>query len=463
MSERVYDALEVCLSALHTGVPVSQCQTIYPDLSEELTPVIDAVQAASSLSISDVPPVAQRQSRSKLWEQAARLERQHARKFWTSRSLSPVRLIIVMAVLLAAVSMNGLALASAQSLPGDVLYPVKRVAEQVTMQLVPAPQIRHQAEMAYIQRRINEVRQLIRSRRVEPVSFEGTLMQQLADAWIVDGVAVLVDSGTHFSGEVSPGALVEIEGTIQPDGHVRAEEVHVRSFQFSGTVISMSRTSWNVNGTKFQMLADTQIDSSVRVGDSVLVLARSEDDNLYYASAITRLSSWAVLRASKTQEPAIQIEWTGTVRSQTTDSWLVGARTVLLSVQSEVKAPIQVGDPVVVLGWLQPDGSLLAEEISLLTAKSAANDEQSSLSAATSPDEKRNYEDPKASQPEQSGSFSSQVQHNQSSEGKSGSGDQSETEFNSPEDSSLKHDSSHTSRFHPDQSDHKHTEQPGDD
>jgi hypothetical protein len=466
MSERVYDALEVCLSALQTGVPLRQCQVIYPDLSENLTPAVEAAQAVLSLSISAVPAEAQRQSRLKLWEQAAQLERQQAKKFWLGRSLNPIQLIIVMAVLLASISMNGLAVASAQSLPGDFLYPVKRVAEQVTMQLAPAPQIRSRAEMAYIQRRIDEVRQLIRAGRVGPVSFEGTLLQQSADAWIVDGVAVQLDSRTHFNGDVSPGALVEIEGTIQPDGRVWAEEVHVRSFQFSGAVISMSRAFWNVNGTHFQMLADTQVDSSVRLGDFVLVLARSEDDNLYYASAITRLSSWMVLQASKTQAPVIQIEWKGTVRTVSADSWLVGSRTVLLTVQSDVKAPIQVGDSVVVLGWLQPDGSLLANEISPLTpSEPTAKGAQSPLPAFNSPDEKLNSEKPKASQPEQerSSSFSSQDQHDPSSGVKSGSEVPSETEFNHSGGASMKHDSSRTAGFPQDQPEPNHTEHSGDD
>jgi hypothetical protein len=465
MSEHVYDALEVCLSALQTGVPLRQCQVIYPDLSENLTPTIEAAQAAHSLSISNVPVVAQRQSRLKLWEKAAQLERQQARKFWLDRSLNQIRLIIVMTVLLVALNLNGLAAASAQSLPGDVLYPVKRVAEQVTMQLAPAPQIRHQAEMAYIQRRIDEVRQLIQAGRVGLVSFEGTLLQQSADAWIVDGVVVQVDSRTRFNGEVSPGALVEIEGAIQPDGRVRAEEVHVRSFQFSGTVISMSRTSWNVNGTYFQMLADTQIDSTVRVGDAVLVLARSEDDERYYASAVTRLSSGAALQASTIQPSATQIEWTGTVRTMSANSCQVGARTVLLTVRSQMKAPIQVGDPVLVLGWLQPDGSLLAEEISLLTISApAAQDAQSSLPAFTSSDEKFNPENPKANQPghEQSGSFSSPDRHKSSFDVNSGAEGQSEIEFDQPGGSSLKHVSNHAAGFPQDQPEPNHTEHSGD-
>jgi Domain of unknown function (DUF5666)/Domain of unknown function (DUF5667) len=464
MSERIYGALEVCLSALRTGVLAQQCQAIYPDLSESLMPALEAAQAARSLSVREVPAVMQRHSRTQLWEQATRLERQRARAFWLSRSLSPLRLVIVLAVLLAVLSLNGLAAASAQSLPGDVLYPVKRVAERVALQLAPAPQIRHQAEMAYIQRRIDEVHELTRAGRVEAVSFEGTLVQQSADTWIVDDVAVQIDSRTHFYGEVSPGTLVEVEGVILPDGQVRAEEVHVRSFQFSGAVISMGRTSWNVNGTNFQVLADTQIDSSVRVGDLVLVLARSEDDNMYYASAITNLSNRVVLLASKPSAPAIQMEWTDTVRSMSADSWLVGARTILLTAQTEVNAAIQVGDPVVVQGWLQPDGSLLAEEISLLaSSNSTSQDPQSSLPGFTSPELKLNVDDHQGSHPgeEHSGSFSSQDPP-KSSDVKGDAEVQPEPELNARHLSS-KHDSSHESDHSQDQSGPSPAEQQQDD
>ncbi len=466
MSERIYDALEVCLSAVKTGVPVQQCQAIYPDLSKALTPVVEAAQAARSLSTSGVPAAAQHYSRSRLWEQATRLERRQSRAFWFSRSLSPLRFVILLAVLLAAASLNGLVVASAQSLPGDALYPLKRVTERVTMQLAPAPQMRHQAEMAYIQRRIEEVNQLIRAGRIEPVSFEGTLVRQSADTWLVDNVPVQIDGLTRFSGDVSPGALLEIEGVIQPDGRVQADEVHVRSFQFTGQVISMGQTSWNINGTDFQVLVDSQIDSSVRVGDTVLVLGRSEDDHLYYASAIIHLPDRVGLLARQTSAPAIQMEWRATVRSMAADSWLVGARTVLLSVNTQVKAPIQIGDLVLVQGWLQPDGSLLANQISLLPdSASAAEDSQNSTPGFSSLEKRVNAEDPQGSQPvqERSSSLASQNQPNQLSKVKDDSDVQVEADWDQAHDSPSKYDSGHTAGHSEDQSDSAPVEQSEDD
>jgi Domain of unknown function (DUF5666) len=60
---------------------------------------------------------------------------------------------------------------------------------------------------------------------------------------------------------------------------------------------------------------------------------------------------------------ADEAEFTGTVQSMGSDSWMIGGKTVLVSAGTEIDSMIAIGDQVKVEGSVNADGKLVAREI----------------------------------------------------------------------------------------------------
>lgn len=78
-----------------------------------------------------------------------------------------------------------------------------------------------------------------------------------------------------------------------------------------------------------------------------------------------RLNELSELLAEKR---SAKVEFAGTVMSQDGDLWLVSKVLVQVSSQTELQAPVKVGDAVRVEGFTQADGTVLAKEIKVLAA-----------------------------------------------------------------------------------------------
>ena len=66
MSDKLYNALEVCLHALETGADPGSVLNLYPELKDELAPLLEASRQARLLAIPDAPRSMQkRRGRSK--------------------------------------------------------------------------------------------------------------------------------------------------------------------------------------------------------------------------------------------------------------------------------------------------------------------------------------------------------------------------------------------------------------
>ena len=78
MSEKLYDALEVCLRLMDEGASLDECLARYPLLSEELRPTLEAAYAAQCLTETVVPLEAMNRSRTRLLGKAAQLRKEKA-------------------------------------------------------------------------------------------------------------------------------------------------------------------------------------------------------------------------------------------------------------------------------------------------------------------------------------------------------------------------------------------------
>lgn len=225
MSEKLFDALETCLQILEKGETIDSALARFPDLAEELRPIIEASLHAQTLAVADIPGDVQRRGRARLLQHASQMreaKRAPRRRTWLF-SFRPVAVTLMLVVFF--LSSTGLVRASNGALPGDNLYPVKRTWENVTLAFAPT-QKRDQLKLTYETERVEEINELFTEGRSETVSFLGYVNQQAEDQWTVAGIRVVIDANTVLpTTPVSVGAAVMVTGRTDAQGSIVAQTI----------------------------------------------------------------------------------------------------------------------------------------------------------------------------------------------------------------------------------------------
>ncbi len=227
MSSKLYEALELCLQDIERGADVTTSLARFPDLAEELHPLLEAALAARALAAPHPAPDAIRRGRARLLTRAAEMRQQNARRRrFVLRGAFRSAAVALMVVAFLLLSGTGLVRASSRALPGDSLYPVKRTWEGVRLSLVFNPLQREEIEFEIENERLEEIGELFAEGRTENVSFEGWLEGQQVDRWLVSGVVVVITDETHLpDGPMSAGTAVRVHGVTRPEGVVEATEI----------------------------------------------------------------------------------------------------------------------------------------------------------------------------------------------------------------------------------------------
>jgi hypothetical protein len=271
MTPRREDALEACLLAMRQGASLEAALEIYPELADELRPLLVAAQAAASLSVDGLPRLAVVRSRTRLLQRAAVLRPERKPRFSLASLVARPALSLVAVAVALLLGVGAVGAAAAQSLPGDSLYPAKLIAEDVLLQLATDPASRLRLEEAYLEQRADEVRRLLALGRVQSVSFFGLVEQATVDGYIVAGIPVRVAPDTRQLGDIRVGTHIEVEGLTQADGVVLAHELHLQAYDMFGVVESISPTTWVVSGVSLAVTRDSVIEDGLTEGDRVIV------------------------------------------------------------------------------------------------------------------------------------------------------------------------------------------------
>ena len=227
MNEKLYEALEVCLNALETGADLELVLRRFPDLQDELRPLLEAAQKAKILSISGVPEKALRGGKMRVLQHAAEMRKvaPKPRRRWSMFAFPRLATSLIIAFILL-LSGTGLVSASNSALPGDSLYPVKRTWEDVRLVLVINPTSREHLEDQYEQERLHEVDELLVEKRPETITFTGKVTDQIGDQWTVSGIAVQITPSSQLPlVPVAVGSSIMVRGRTNVQGFVEAERV----------------------------------------------------------------------------------------------------------------------------------------------------------------------------------------------------------------------------------------------
>jgi uncharacterized membrane protein YgcG len=227
----LYEVLEICLQELEQGADVETVLFRYPDLADELRPILVASAGARSMAVAAPPADVVRRNRAKVLQHAAQMRETKTRssqRFWFA-SLRRIAVTLAMVAILF-VSGTGLVGASSNTLPGDNLYPVKRTWEGLRLFFTFDGRAREVLELEHENERLHELWELLAKGRSAEVDFNGLVTSQNGNEWVVAGVRVLISSETDIrDGGIVVGSAVRVRGVTQGSDTVLAERIRLLS------------------------------------------------------------------------------------------------------------------------------------------------------------------------------------------------------------------------------------------
>lgn len=284
-------ALEVCIHLMQSGDSLEEALGHYPQLTDELRPLLEAAQKAREIGTDiQVPKSAQTHSRTLFLQEAQHLSQTRQGLFTGLFSSKFALASLVLLLVLVLGSFTTVAV-SAEALPGDPLYGIKLATERTRLLLTENQSQKLKLEQTFDQERIQEVQALIQQARSQEVNFSGRLSQMQGDTWTVGGITVTLTSQTELVGEFNLDYYVHVQGTLQPDGTVTASQLQAQTFDISGEIEAMSPDQWTVNGVMILVTPQTLIQGKPTVGSQVHISAILLSEGRLQANSINVIGS----------------------------------------------------------------------------------------------------------------------------------------------------------------------------
>ena len=243
--DRFESILDESISALQAGVPIEEILAETPDYAQELRPLL---YAAIVLADPDPTLVAQERKeilREQYLAQAAELppktvtfgDKTQAvwhiiqRRFTRQALLNDLITISITMTLTLIMSALILSFAARNSIPGDLLYNVKRISENIQMSFTFDENRREALNDDFHQERLIEIEQLTRQHRAAVIHFDGILDTKGENLWVIEGVTVfLPEDGLIIQGDPQEGDIIEVVGFLRTDTVLIADRITLLEF-----------------------------------------------------------------------------------------------------------------------------------------------------------------------------------------------------------------------------------------
>jgi hypothetical protein len=212
------------------------------------------------------------------------------------------------------------------------------------------------------------------------VEFTGLVDSIAVDQWVVAGQTLVITPLTTLDATIVAGDKVRVHATATLDGTVTADSISrvtpkqaslpepapaspAKEVEFVGLVETIAADAWVVSGVTFGLSPQTQILGTLIVGDTVKVEALVNDDGTFTAKEIKLYDL-----GTGTPVPGPvggELEMTGLVESIASDLWTISGVSFAITLQTEIKGTILVGDLVRIEARVGSDGIFTAHEIKL--------------------------------------------------------------------------------------------------
>jgi hypothetical protein len=171
MDKRFEDILDACLDRITLkGESIEQCLESYPERAAELEPLLRAALSVKEVSSIEPRPEFRQATKARLLSALAAKEEKKERRrlpLWNWQRRWAVAVALILALFLAG---GGTVMASSDSLPGDLLYPVKMATEKVQAFFTFGDEAKANLHMKFAERRVKEIESLAERARDIPES-----------------------------------------------------------------------------------------------------------------------------------------------------------------------------------------------------------------------------------------------------------------------------------------------------
>ena len=231
-------ALSECLDLMRRGTETEACLGRYPQYVTELRPLLQLADKIRDVITPMPTGQARIAGRRRMLEamaekhpqrpiaapvsppravptvpQPIRKKPQYVRPVW--RLAFAIAMVTIMVT-------GGTLVASAASLPGDVLYPVKLVTQQTQIALTFDAGTRSQLEEQFNLRQRQDIQTAARLGRQATVELGGVLEQMDNNTWVVGGLTITLRPGTTMIGQPHVGDWVMVQGNLPGNGSLVA-------------------------------------------------------------------------------------------------------------------------------------------------------------------------------------------------------------------------------------------------
>jgi hypothetical protein len=401
MEPVLLNALEDCLTRLEAGRTLEDCLRAYPGLESELRPLLETARLAMAAQPENPPTHVLQRSRTRMLSRSAALQSAP-----TTRGAFIARFAfsLIAAAFVLTISGIALATASAQALPGDPLYGVKRAAESVRLGLASQGSKTSLLE-AYHRRRTDETRALLHAGRSENASLYGAVEDRDGYLLTVDGVLIEIDEDLERGGEIEVGDLLEVEGVTTQAGLLVASSLQRRAFDLTGELELNQDGTWSIGGRRLEA-ADPGLLNEVSPGEVVRAHLELGKDGILHLTNVEILAQEggeSRQGESDTERESVeaggedgfeqdgdedrqQLTLHGTLEALTQDSLRVSGTTFLIGPESEIDPDLTVGDSVLVEAAGVDPGPFIVVKVEKSDASDQAEDGKEDESQAGSDD-----------------------------------------------------------------------------
>ena len=351
----LYEVLEICLQELEQGADIETVLFRYPDLADELRPILETSVDARKMAVTAPSDEVIRRSRARVLQHAAQMREanvQPARRIWFASLRRLAVTLTVLAVLFA--SGTGLVRAASTTLPGDNLYPVKRTWEDVLLTFTFNAQQRDALEVEHENERLHELQELFAEGRSANVDFAGLVTSQNGTDWVVSTVPVIISTQTEIRDQgqgIVIGSAVRVKGQTQDNNVVLAERIELLPA-----------------GAKLPEVQDEpEIEQENHQGSN-----QPTEDNSGKGSE----GEAPIIEQTKSPEPEFEPKdesLNGTVNLMEGNVWDVNGIPMDVS-SAEIKGTPSVGASVKVDGYYDANGVFIVKKIEFESSSSGSND-----------------------------------------------------------------------------------------
>ncbi len=379
--------LDACLSQLNDVGSIEDCLKRNPEQAAELGPLLHVAAQLKTLGQEQAPvPIALRSGRQKLLSEAARLRnRLDARhntglwaNMWSLLRRSAVTAALAGLLLASALGGGTIALAG-RSLPGDALYPVKRMAEDIQLVLTLDRQTKAQLMARFDERRRAEAVAIVGSQRIAEITFRGQLETRNDGLWVVSGVSVYISGETELEQGIEPGATVRVLARSMSDGKLWARRVVAEPGQpqpptpTAPAPTPSPTCSPTVTASATATSAPGALPPARETPRPSATLPPSPTPTAGLPSPTLTASP---IPASPTPVREVKIRFKGKIEAMAPSEWTIGGQVVRIDAVTRINAPDQppaVGVTAAVEATRMPDGGLLAIEITTERTEQASD------------------------------------------------------------------------------------------